>query len=245
VEHRVALADQKDDIMHYLALLISPEHAHTTHDPAEEMERYRQFHDAAAAAISVGDSLTPAAAGVRITGGPDHPVITDGPYAEGAEVAGGYYVFDADNLDDAIAVAQQIPLARYGAVEIRPMVAWNAPTQEVGADWLALLLEPPEDIQTPTAEQLDAATCKHAEFGRAAVDHILAGAPLHAPDTATTVRVRDGDVVLTDGPFAEGAEVASGFYLLKATDRETAVKVAAMIPASAVELRQLTGVSGL
>jgi hypothetical protein len=245
VEHGVALADQKDNIMHYLALLIRPEQADTTHDPTEEMARYRQFHDAAAAAISAGDSLTPAATGVRITGGPDHPVITDGPFAEGAEVAGGYYVFDAENLDDAIALAQQIPLARYGAVEVRPMVVWNAPTQAVGDDWLALLLEPPENVEPPTAEQLDACHCKHAEFGRAAGDHILAGAPLHGPETATTVRVRDGNVVLTDGPFAEGAEVASGFYLLRATDKETAVKVAAMIPASAVELRRLTGVSGL
>jgi hypothetical protein len=67
---------------------------------------------------------------------------------------------------------------------------------------------------------------------------------LHEPATATTVRVRDGDVTLTDGPFAEGAEIATGFYVLKG-DRDEAVKLASMIPAGAVELRQLAGVSGL
>ena len=67
----------------------------------------------------------------------------------------------------------------------------------------------------------------------------------HEPTTATTVRVRDGQVLLTDGPYVEGAEIATGFYLLAATDRDEAVKLAAMIPASAVQLRQLAGVSGL
>ncbi len=41
-------------------------------------------------------------------------MITDGPYAEGAEVAGGYYMFEADNLDEALQLARQIPAARYG-----------------------------------------------------------------------------------------------------------------------------------
>jgi hypothetical protein len=59
------------------------------------------------------------------------------------------------------------------------------------------------------------------------------------------MRVRDGKVLLTDGPFAEGAEVANGFYLLRAVDRDEAVKIASMIPATTVELRQLAGISGL
>ncbi|HEX7827695.1 MAG TPA: YciI family protein, partial [Mycobacterium sp.] len=58
-------------------------------------------------------------------------------------------------------------------------------------------------------------------------------------------RVRDGRVPLTDGPYGEGAEVANGFYVLSASDRDEAVKIASMIPAGTVELRQLAGVSGL
>ena len=45
--------------------------------------------------------------------------------------------------------------------------------------------------------------------------------------------------------FIEGAEVANGFYLLNVADRDEAIKVASMIPATTVELRQLTGVAGL
>ena len=59
------------------------------------------------------------------------------------------------------------------------------------------------------------------------------------------MRVRGGEVLITDGPYIEGAEVANGFYVLSAADRDEAVKIAAMIPASAVQLRQKAGVSGL
>ena len=233
--------------MHYFALLLHPER--TTPPPAEaqaaEMAEYIGFHDRAASAIRAGDALTAAASAVRITGGPDAPVITEGPYPEGAEVAGGYYVFEADNLDDALAIAQDIPAARYGAVEVWPMVGWRPPTRKLGNDWLALLLEPPEKACPPGTEEWESGACAHQEFGRSAGDHILTGAPLHEPSTATTVRVRDGRTTLTDGPFIEGAEVANGFYVLAAADRDEAVKLASLIPASAVEVRQLSGVSGL
>src|SRR4051812_17779108 len=100
--------------MHYFALLLGPEGARPA-DPDEqaaEMAAYQAFHASAASAIRAADALLPSATGVRITGGPDKPSITDGPFAESAEVAGGYYVFEADNLDDAIALARDIPAAK-------------------------------------------------------------------------------------------------------------------------------------
>jgi hypothetical protein len=68
---------------------------------------------------------------------------------------------------------------------------------------------------------------------------------LHPPSTATTVTVRDGKVAFTNGPFVEGAEVANGFCVLSASDRDEAIKIVSMIPATSVELRQLAGISGL
>ncbi|KDE99242.1 transcription initiation protein [Mycolicibacterium aromaticivorans JS19b1 = JCM 16368] len=232
--------------MYYFALLQVPERDLTAEEAGREMQAYAEFHAREQAAIREGDALGPAAEAVRITGGPDAPVITDGPYAEGAEVAGGYYVFEADNLDDALQLARQIPAAQYGAIEVWPVVHWNAvgrPTTD--SDWLALLLEPADAVNVPGTPEWDQGLAEHAEFGAAAGSHILGGAPLHPPATATTVRVRDGGVVLTDGPYAEGAEVANGFYVLSAADRDEATKVASMIPASVVELRRLAGVSGL
>ena len=49
-------------------------------------------------------------------------LITDGPFAETHEQLGGYFLIDAPNLDEAIAVAEQIPMARRGTVEIRPVI---------------------------------------------------------------------------------------------------------------------------
>jgi hypothetical protein len=232
--------------MQYLALLISRERDLTPDQGAAEMAAYQSFHVKAGPAIRAGDALLPAATSVRITGGPDAPTITDGPFAEAAEIAGGFYVFEAENLDDALALARDIPAARHGAVEIRPIFHTVDPEwSRAGGQWLALLLEPPATVHTPGTPEWEAEAARHGEFSAAAGDHIVGGAALHEPATATTVRVRDGQVLLTDGPFAESAEIATGFYLLTAADRDEAVKLASMIPASAVEVRQLAGVSGL
>ncbi len=57
---------------------------------------------------------------VRVQDG--ETLTTDGPFAETKEVLGGLYLFEAGNLDDAIAVAARIPAARHGCIEVRPVV---------------------------------------------------------------------------------------------------------------------------
>jgi hypothetical protein len=60
---------------------------------------------------------------VRVQNG--QALTTDGPYADTKEVFGGYYVFDADNLDQALELAARIPAARLGgAVEVRPVMEY-------------------------------------------------------------------------------------------------------------------------
>ncbi|OBI96114.1 transcription initiation protein [Mycobacterium alsense] len=232
--------------MQYLALLISREQDRTPEDGAAAMAAFESFHARAAATIKAGDALTPAATGVRISGGPDAPVVTDGPYAESAEVACGYYVFEAENLDEALALARDVPVAAFGAVELWPLVhSVELSRKLTGSDWFALLLEPPASAHTPGTPEWEAVAAKHVDLHAAAGDHVIGGAALHDRTTATTARVRDGEVLITDGPYVEGAEIATGIYLLSAADRDEAVKIASMIPASAVELRQLAGVSGL
>jgi len=232
--------------MQYFALLISQERERTPEEGAAEMAAYGAFHTKAASAIRAGDALLPAATAVTITGGADAPVITDGPFAEGAEVAVGYYVFEAENLDEAIALARDVPAAKDGAVEVWPIATEGLQPQPLqGTNWIALLLEPAERPVPPGTPEWDAMAVQHQQFGAAAGQHIRGGAGLHPPSTATTVRVRDGELIITDGPYAEGAEVANGFYVLNANDRDEAVKLASMIPASTVHVRQLAGVSGL
>lgn len=59
---------------------------------------------------------------------------------------------------------------------------------------------------------------------------LLGGEPLHPVATATTVRVRNGKLSVTDGPFAETKEHLAGFYLIDARDLDEAIQIAAKIP---------------
>jgi len=80
------------------------------------------------------------------------------------------------------------------------------------------------------------------EFGEAAAAVIKGGKALYPTATATTVRVtgKGGDVITSDGPYAETKEALTGFYLLECADLDEAVTLAARIPAAwdgAVEVR--------
>jgi hypothetical protein len=54
-------------------------------------------------------------------------LVTDGPFAETKEQLGGYYLIEAKDLDDALAVAARIPSARWGSIEVRPIVPHDMP----------------------------------------------------------------------------------------------------------------------
>lgn len=64
----------------------------------------------------------------------------------------------------------------------------------------------------------------------AASGRMLAAEPLHPVQTATTVRMRNGQLSMTDGPFAETKEQLAGFYLIEATDLNEAIALAGRIP---------------
>ena len=64
--------------------------------------------------------------------------------------------------------------------------------------------------------------------------HYLAAAPLHPTSTATSVRVREGKKLVTDGPFAETREYLGGYFLVEASDLDEAIRIAARIPGARV-----------
>jgi len=70
------------------------------------------------------------------------------------------------------------------------------------------------------------------------------GAGLETPDTATTLRLEDGQRLVTDGPFADTKEYFAGFYIVEAPDLDAATEIAARIPAArlggAIEIRPVT-----
>src|SRR5438445_27444 len=76
----------------------------------------------------------------------------------------------------------------------------------------------------------------------------LGASPLHPISTATSVRVRDGKRLVTDGPFAETREQIGGYFLIEAKDLDEAIDIAARIPGAwigTVEVRSVREVDGL
>ena len=78
--------------------------------------------------------------------------------------------------------------------------------------------------------------------------HYLGAGPLHPVSTATSVRVRDGKSLVTDGPFAETREQLGGYFLIDAKDLDEALAIAARVPAArhgTVEIRPVMEIPGL
>lgn len=110
--------------MQYMFLIYLDENSLT------EDERAACYRDSAGFAMELH------AAGKRVSASPLQPtstatsvrtrdgkrLITDGPFAETREQLGGFYLVDADNLDEAIEIAGKIPAGRWGTVEIRPVL---------------------------------------------------------------------------------------------------------------------------
>jgi hypothetical protein len=94
---------------------------------------------------------------------------------------------------------------------------------------------------------------KHAaefgEFVAEVADKIRGGAPLRGPEDATTIRVRNGETITTDGPFAETKEILAGFFLVELDNLDEALAAAAKIPVArygSVEVRPVaTDIMGM
>ncbi|MEP7379159.1 MAG: YciI family protein [Chloroflexota bacterium] len=96
---------------------------------------------------------------------------------------------------------------------------------------LLIYIEPWESTPEQDVEVMNA----YNGFTRAAVaaDVMRGGEALHEAKTATSVRVRNGQTLVTDGPFAETKEEFGGFYLIEAANLDEAIKWAAQIPGAA------------
>lgn len=113
--------------MKYMLLCYDDEQAWATAGPAEHVAAMQEAvgltHELDAKDQYIMASLlqpTSTAVCVRVRNGKAE--VTDGPFAETREVLGGFYMIDAPNLDDAIAIAARHPGQRFGGVEIRPVL---------------------------------------------------------------------------------------------------------------------------
>jgi hypothetical protein len=98
--------------------------------------------------------------------------------------------------------------------------------------YLLLIYRSEAELAKTSEADLSAMSKEYGEFTQGIVKsgHFRAGDALQPIRTATTVRVRDGKTVTTDGPFAETKEQLGGYYLVEARDLDEAIRIAARIP---------------
>jgi hypothetical protein len=111
--------------MQYLLLIYDNEKRFAKGYPEAELTEYRAFGKEFASAIQGGNALQPThtAATVRVRNG--KAVSTDGPFAETKEQLGGFYLVEADSREAAVAIAAKIPGARFGSIEVRPIMTFS------------------------------------------------------------------------------------------------------------------------
>jgi len=197
----------------------------------------------------LGRELEPpqAASTVRVRDG--EALVSDGPFAETKEFMAGFDVLECADLDEAIEVAARHPSSWSKMIEIRPLMDGLRLGEEAsafarGEDGAA---RPYLLIMwmggTPAAAFDDQAVMDEGEAWRLEVEargQQILGNALQGTDTATTVRVRNGETLLSDGPFIETKEFIAGIDVVSCADREQAIELAAAHPSArdhAIEVR--------
>ncbi|HSK33818.1 MAG TPA: YciI family protein, partial [Propionicimonas sp.] len=194
-----------------------------------------------------GERLRPGedATTVKVRGG--KVLVTEGPFTEAKEWVGGFDIIDCRDLDEAIEIASKHPAARFSSAEVRPFMVWpdaepghrvvphGFPEQPAkGKRYLMLVcvdpdagLDGPDDVD-PWVTEMDGRGVR------------LFGEVLRPPEDATQVMVRDGRVVVSDGPFSESKEWIAGIDFLEVRDLDEAIAVAAAHPMARTGLMVLT-----
>jgi hypothetical protein len=191
--------------------------------------------------------LPQTAATVRVRDG--EMLVTDGPFAETKEFVAGFDLLECADWDEAIEVAATCPVSWFQTLEIRPFTGGLRLGEEAfafgrGEDGAA---SPYVLIMwmggTPAAPLDDETVMREGDAWRQDLKarglHILGNA-LGGPDTATTVRVRDGETLRSDGPFTETTEFIAGIDVVSCADRQQAIQLAAAHPIAryhAIEVR--------
>lgn len=111
--------------MQYLALIYENESRFAKGFPEDEFAEYGAFGKKNAAAIKSGQALQPTGSAKTVRVRDSKVLTTDGPFAETKEQLGGYYLLEAPSIEEAASIAAGIPAARYGSIEIRPIMIFS------------------------------------------------------------------------------------------------------------------------
>lgn len=186
---------------------------------------------------------------VRVRDG--QTLLSDGPFAETKEFIGGFDMIECADLDEAIEVAAKHPVSWFHQIEIRPFA--DTPMHPAAGEMpCSAAVQIPGTLSAgapdATSSRYLLVMCQDGIPGTDAEEASVVGDGLswleetqqrgvqvfgHAlkhADTATTVKVRNGETLLSDGPFVETKEFVGGFDIIEGVSREEAVEIASKHP---------------
>ena len=181
--------------------------------------------------------LPEAASTVRVRDG--ETLVTDGPFAETKEVIAGFDVLDCADLDEAIEVAAKHPSSWFHKIEVRPFMdgleldeaaaRFAAGDDAAGSPYCLMMCLDGIPAEPQVEESIMREGIDWAEDLKARGLLVL-GHALQHKDAATTVRVRNGETLLSDGPFIETKEFVGGLSVISCDGREQAIEISAAHP---------------
>jgi len=166
-------------------------------------------------------------------------LVTDGPFAETKEFIAGFDVLECADLDEAIEVAAKHPSSWFQKIEIRPFMdgleldgataRFAAGDDLAGTPYCLMMCLDGIPAEPQVEESIMSESIAWGEDLKARAILVF-GHPLGHKDTATTVRVRNGETLLSDGPFAETKEFIGGISVISCDNRAQAIEIAAAHP---------------
>lgn len=177
------------------------------------------------------------AATVRVRDG--ETLVADGPFAETKEFVAGFDLLECGDLDEVIEVASKHPSSWFQTIEIRPFVdglvldeaaaRFAAGDDSAGEPYCLMMCLDGIPAEPEVEESILSQGIAWWQDLKAGGLGVLAH-PLQHKDTATTVRVRNGETLLSDGPFVETKEFIGGISVINCAGRDQAVEIAAAHP---------------
>lgn len=231
----------------YLVMMLEDERAHATQSPSEMSEQIDQraaFADEQrrAGRLEDGGRLRPSKEGKRVRREGGRLVVRDGPFAEAGKALGGYYLVEANSIDEAAALAARAPALPGDEVEVRPLMKGAVHADKEGKPGKIFACLVLGSAQTEAAwvavmDRIDDET--HGRFPAAS---FLGGLRLEPPRSGRRLATRGARRATFDGPFLEAKEVIGGLFFLRLAGIGEAVRWAGQTPFvvhGALELREL------
>jgi hypothetical protein len=125
------MSNQRRNLMQYMLLIYGAEDSWEGLTEAERTAMYEEYFAFSndlreQGKIVSANELQSTSTATTVTVRDGESILTDGPFAETREVLGGYYLIEAESLDEALEWAARIPSARTGKIEVRPVVTRHA-----------------------------------------------------------------------------------------------------------------------